>query len=142
MRAAVCRCRDLHDLCQPRLLHLQLRSGSCFYTPIIPFPTMAPQDSQTAALLSHVVSQIETNVNFLASQGYISQSDASAILTKLPNGQNHATSPAGIAGLASRVSNMVVGAPRTAPPPAARPQARALWPYQGDVCYLVHSSIV
>lgn len=103
---------------------------------------MAPQDPQAAALLSHVVSQIEANVDFLASQGYISQSDASAILTKLPNGQNNATAPTGITGLASRVSNMVVGAPRAPPASAARPQARALWPYQGDVCYPVHSSTV
>ncbi|KAF8199668.1 SH3 domain-containing protein [Pholiota molesta] len=42
---------------------------------------MAPQDPQAAALLAHVLSQIEDNVNFLASQDYISQADASAILT-------------------------------------------------------------
>ena len=46
---------------------------------------MSPQqDPQASLLLAHVVSQIEHNVQFLASQGYISTQDASTILTRLP----------------------------------------------------------
>ena len=101
---------------------------------------MAPQDPQTAALLAHIVTQIEQNVNFLASQDYISQNDASSILTKLPNVANN-PSPNGINGLAERVSNMTVQNPSTptrspAPAPPARstlPQVKALWAYSGDV---------
>jgi len=101
---------------------------------------MAPQDPQAAALLAHVVGQIEQNVEFLASQNYISQSDASAILTNLPNVAN-IPPPSGINGLAARVSNMMVGTPSTpetrtpAPPPPAQislPQVKALWAYSGD----------
>ena len=102
---------------------------------------MAPQDPQAAALLAHIVSQIEQNVKFLASQDYISQNDASSILTKLPNIANN-PNPRGINGLAARVSNMIVQNPSTpgtrspAPPPPARstlPQVKALWAYSGDV---------
>ena len=99
---------------------------------------MAPQDPQAAALLAHVVAQIEQNVEFLASQNYISQSDASAILTKLPNVANNPT-PTGINGLAARVSNMMPRTPEArtpAPPPPVRtslPQVKALWAYSGDV---------
>jgi hypothetical protein len=101
---------------------------------------MAPQDLQAAALLAHVVAQIEHNVNFLASQDYISQNDASSILTKLPNVAN-SPNPSGINGLAARVSNMVrnpstPGTRSPAPPPPARstlPQVKALWAYSGEV---------
>ncbi|KAF4613907.1 hypothetical protein D9613_007853 [Agrocybe pediades] len=93
---------------------------------------MAPQDPQAAALLAHVVSQIEQNVNFLASQNYISQSDASAILTKLPNAQ----STCGMAAITSRMSSMMgrapAAAPRAVPAAPSVPQAKALWAYRGD----------
>ena len=36
-------------------------------------------------MVAHIISQIEQDVNFLASQNYISNGDASAILTRLPN---------------------------------------------------------
>jgi len=110
--------------------------------PLVFCTSMAPQDPQAAALLAHVVAQIEQNVNFLASQDYISQNDASSILTKLPNVANN-PSPSGINGLAERVSNMMVRNPSTPPtrspappPPPARstlPQVKALWAYSGDV---------
>ncbi|KAF9485180.1 hypothetical protein BDN70DRAFT_903259 [Pholiota conissans] len=89
---------------------------------------MAPQDPQAAALLTHVLSQIEDNVNFLASQNYISQADASAILTKLPNA-NATRSPGGISGSTSRMANMMRPTPAA---PSALPQAKALWAYSGD----------
>ena len=96
---------------------------------------MAPQDAQAAALLSHVVSQMEQNVNFLASQNYISQSDASAILTKLPNVANN---PSTVHHLANQVSNVRVSTTaRAVPPPpqpiatqdSGLPKAKAIWPY-------------
>jgi len=103
---------------------------------------MAPQDPQTAALLAHVVSQIEQNVNFLASQNYISQSDASTILNKLPNPQGATQNTGGIAGITSRMSNMMgrtpAPAPRAVPAAPSLPQARALWAYKGDVSVIHH----
>ncbi|KAJ6612286.1 SH3-domain-containing protein [Mycena sp. CBHHK59/15] len=78
--------------------------------------------SAEAALLAHVVSQVESNVNFLVSQNYISQTDASLFLAKLPNGASSAPramptpSPALRRGMSSSAAPAVV-------------QARALWPY-------------
>lgn len=95
---------------------------------------MSPQDPQAAALLAHVVSQIEDNVQFLASQNYITQADASVILTKLPNA-NINVAPSGISGLANRVSNMVRGP--SAPAASTLPKAKALWAYTGDVTHLL-----
>ena len=91
---------------------------------------MSPQDPQNAALLAHIVSQIEQNVNFLASQNFISNSDASVILTRLPNVNQPAADH-----LTSRVANLGIGN-RNIPPPAmptpaapAGAQSRALWSY-------------
>jgi len=89
---------------------------------------MSPQDPQNAALLAHIVSQIERNVNFLASQNYITPSDASAILTRLPN-TNHQD--------ADRLANMSIAnrnipapaTPRPVPTPPTGTQSRALWGY-------------
>ncbi|KAK7032887.1 protein csh3 [Favolaschia claudopus] len=73
-----------------------------------------------AALLAHVVSQVESNVNFLVSQNYISQHDASLFLAKLPNSTTAAPPVAAPVPYAPRVS---------APAAPAVTQARALWPY-------------
>lgn len=81
-----------------------------------------PSDPQAAALLAHVVSQMQQNVDFLVAQNYITQADASAIVSKLPNSSANrsvATAPLGRVGLVP-------------PPPAPGPrtfQARALWAY-------------
>ncbi|TFK40214.1 SH3 domain-containing protein [Crucibulum laeve] len=96
---------------------------------------MAPQDPQAAALLAHVLLQVEQNVQFLASNNYISQADASAILTKLPNAS--ASNNGAIANLTSRMGNLRAAAAPSAPPPAPRAvptapqgvQARAIWAY-------------
>lgn len=92
---------------------------------------MSPQDPQNAALLTHIVSQIEQNVNFLASQSYISNGDASAILSKLPNVNVDQNAPP------SRVANLGIGNPNIPPPamprqvpvPPPATQSRALWGY-------------
>ncbi|KAJ6577347.1 SH3 domain-containing protein [Mycena capillaripes] len=76
-----------------------------------------------AALLAHVVSQVEANVNFLVSQNHISQSDASAFLAKLPSSSAPRAMPTPTAY-----------APRrgVTAPAAAVVQARALWDYNVD----------
>ncbi|KAJ7178859.1 SH3 domain-containing protein [Mycena crocata] len=78
-----------------------------------------------AALLAHVVSQVESNVNFLVSQNYISHSDASVFLAKLPSSS------------ASQGMSMPTPTPTPrrgfgAPAAPAVVQARALWPYNED----------
>jgi LAS seventeen-binding protein 1/2 len=104
---------------------------------------MSPQDPENAALLAHIVSQIEHNVNFLASQNYISNGDASAILTRLPNtNQNEIT---------SRAANLNIGSrnippppiPRSTPAPPTATLSRALWAYNenGEV-FLTYVSFI
>ena len=83
---------------------------------------MSPQDPQAAALLAHVVSQVEQNVQFLASENYISQADASAILTKLPNPNR------GVTQITNGVAKMPL-ATRAVPVAPGVKQAKALWPY-------------
>jgi len=65
-------------------------------------------------------SRCNSNVNFLVSQNYISESDASVFLAKLPS---------------SNTSRGVPAAPRRGMSASAAPavvQARALWPYNED----------
>ena len=108
----------------------------CRHTPIIMHTTM-PRDPQAAALLAHVVSQIQSNVDFLLAQNYISPSDASSIVSLLPAGTVDQSAP--------RTQPVPVGSPSPqtptrrgipAPPLAHRLQARALWAYNvnGQVC--------
>lgn len=69
-------------------------------------------------ILTHVVAQMQGNVDFLVAQGYITPADASTIMAKLPS--------SGTAG----------GRAMAVPPPArAIVQAKALWAYNesGDV---------
>ena len=81
---------------------------------------MSPQDPQNAALVAHIVAQIEQNVNFLASQNYISNGDASAILTRLPNA-NQSEIPS--------TGNRPPAIPRPTPAPPTTNLSRALWAY-------------
>jgi hypothetical protein len=77
----------------------------CQYSGSFPHTTMVnPSDPQAAALLAHIVSQITSNVDFLVSQNYMSQSDASIIVSKL-------TTDAVVNQPASRAQVMLVGAP-------------------------------
>lgn len=92
---------------------------------------------QAAALLAHVVSQMQSNVEFLVSQNYISQVDASAIMARLPSDTS-----APVASITAATQRMGVPAIPLAPvaparmaPPApvqAQQQARALWAYNED----------
>jgi hypothetical protein len=73
-------------------------------------------DPQPAALLTHLLSQIRQNVDFLVAQKYMSPADASAVMAKLP-------------------SDTAVAHParRNIPKPAPRiVQARALWAYNAN----------
>jgi LAS seventeen-binding protein 1/2 len=100
------------------------------------------------ALVNHLLSQIEQNVQFLASQNYISQDDASVILGRLtpanaasPRGVAPAN-PSGISQITNKFSNMMGSVRGTPPVPAPAPravpaapkvqQARALWGYNED----------
>ncbi|KAJ7242762.1 SH3 domain-containing protein [Mycena haematopus] len=77
-----------------------------------------------AALLAHVVSQVESNVNFLVSQNYISQADASLFLAKLPNSSS---APQNMPTPTPFAPRRKMGAPA-----APVVQAKALWPYNED----------
>ncbi|KAL0571389.1 hypothetical protein V5O48_010577 [Marasmius crinis-equi] len=99
-------------------------------------------DAQKDALLSHVVSQIETNVQFLISHNYITHGDASTLLNKLSNvsaGQATAVpaarsmpmpTPTAVPAPFARNGNV---APVPPPAPAASssqlPTCKALWAY-------------
>ena len=125
--------------CQRRSWHRCGSSTNCadHFRPVAySHTTMStPSDPQAAALLAHVVSQMKSNVDFLVSQNYISQSDASAIVSRLPP-------VAGINQLTPQIQGISVEAPeapvrRGIPaPPVRKLQARALWAYNmdGQVC--------
>lgn len=97
---------------------------------------MSPQDLQSAALVAHIISQVESNVEFLASQSIISQADASAILSKLPNTANNNADTSIVNRLVSSATSLGIHTPKAATP-ASRPvpsapaanQGRALWAY-------------
>jgi hypothetical protein len=81
---------------------------------------MMPSDPQATALLTHVLSQMQHNVDFLVAQNYISSLDASAIMSKLPSA----------AGAPQATAAVAPPPRRNAPPPAPRTvTARALWAY-------------
>ncbi|KAF5370470.1 hypothetical protein D9615_009757 [Tricholomella constricta] len=87
---------------------------------------------ENAVLLAHIVSQVESNVNFLVAQNHISRADANTFLAKLPANGNAPATTTVTPSLASRVRGMVGAAPTppAAPPrPATTQQARALWAY-------------
>jgi len=81
--------------------------------------------AEATALLSHVVSQMQQNVEFLVSQKYISAADASAIVARLPavvdGGTDAAPYPM------PQPERRVVPHPPAPRRPVA--QARALWAY-------------
>ena len=86
-----------------------------------------PSDA-AAALLAHVISQLQHNVDFLVAQNYISPSDASAILAKLPSTTTNAKTN-------TQHSDSATGATL---------RARALWGYNenGEASRLRHSVFI
>lgn len=101
-------------------------------------PVSTPNDPQAATLLSHVLSQTHANVLFLASQNYISSSEATEIITRLSQGPSSPSTDS----VAASMQNLAVGparvpspARRGVPPPPPRnntKRARAIWPYNED----------
>ncbi|EJF55843.1 SH3-domain-containing protein [Dichomitus squalens LYAD-421 SS1] len=98
--------------------------------------TTTPSDPQAAALLAHVLQQTQSNINFLASQNYISHAEASDLISRLTQGADHDS-------LLSSMNNLAVGPARAPPEPARRSippppprnhvqKARALWAYNED----------
>lgn len=85
----------------------------------------------SAALLAHIVSQTQENINFLAQNDYISAGDASAILSRLP-GANPMAHVQPDRAVPARVVPPPTKRPKTPPPPPvpAVIQARALWDYK------------
>ncbi|KAF9453483.1 SH3-domain-containing protein, partial [Macrolepiota fuliginosa MF-IS2] len=94
---------------------------------------MTHSDSQSATLLTHIVSQVENNVEFLVSQGYITRADASQFLAKLPSSdaQSKATVPS-----FPTPPRSIAPPSLPAPTPAAAapvvPKARAIWAWTGQ----------
>lgn len=95
-----------------------------------------PSDAQAAALYKHVLTQMESNVEFLVSQNYISSNDASTILSRLPNSQNRTYKAFAAAGATPSLPSPIPASPAVKravpappPPPAYAVQARALWSY-------------
>jgi len=89
---------------------------------------MTGQDPQAAAMLDHIVSQVQSDIEFLVSQNYISRLDANQFLAKLPS-----QSAANGVQPTARASSFPTpaSAHRSVPPPQA-PQAvkaRAIWGY-------------
>ena len=106
---------------------------------------MAHQDPQTSALLAHVFQQTQSNISFLASQNYISPTDASELLSRLTTAQSRANSATDRSAdsLQASIQNLSVSpAPvpispnntgrRVPPPPPRYQRAKALWAYNED----------
>src|SRR6266576_2805170 len=94
---------------------------------------MTGQDPQAAAMLDHIVSQVQSDIEFLVSQNYISRLDANQFLAKLP-AQSAANGVQPTARAPSFPTASVAAAHRSAPASQA-PQAvkaRAIWGYNQD----------
>lgn len=97
-----------------------------------------PSDPQAAALLDHVFSQTLKNIEFLASQNYISPVDATELSNRLTAAQSNRSNS--VSSLANSIQALTVspvppaGPGRNVPPPPPRPvkQARAVWAYNED----------
>ena len=93
-------------------------------------------------LLAHIVSRVEADVEFLISQNYINQADASHFLQRLTQlhaggGQQATTfpTPTPASTFTPAYNTPKAAPPAPAPRAAANPpaqQARAKWPYNED----------
>lgn len=97
---------------------------------------MTFSDPQNSPFLAHIVSQLETNVEFLASQGYITQADASQFLAKLPrpNSQSNTTTPSFPSPTPRAIAPAPAAVATPTPASTTAPQARVLWAWSGQVC--------
>ncbi|KAL9714217.1 hypothetical protein Ac2012v2_002527 [Leucoagaricus gongylophorus] len=86
-------------------------------------------DSEKSIFLSHIVSQVENDVGFLARQGYISQEDASSFLAKLPRSNTlaHASVPTFPTPIPTPHA-----AAFSSTHASAVPRARVLWAWTGQ----------
>lgn len=104
-----------------------------------------------AAFLQHLLSQTQANITFMASQGYISTTDATDMITRLATAHSKkAISPD---HLANSVHSLAIAPAPHTPAPVAEPpvrrnapvppprvqKAKALWGYneEGSVCSFI-----
>ncbi|KAF7773388.1 hypothetical protein Agabi119p4_5555 [Agaricus bisporus var. burnettii] len=87
--------------------------------------------SQDSALLAHIVSQVENNIQFLVSQGHIAQKDASQFLVKLPRPDTRAN--VAVPSFPAPTPHAVAPTPvNFQASPAVTTRARALWAWSGQ----------
>ena len=105
-----------------------------------------PSDPQAAALLDHILGQTLRNIEFLASQNYISPIDAAELSSRLTAAQNRNDTDAALASSIQALSVAPVAIPTASPSPPSGPvrrtvppppqprlrQARAVWAYNED----------
>ena len=102
---------------------------------------MARSNAQNDALLAHIFQQTQANVSFLASQSYITATEASEIMSRLTTAQSRGNTAG--ADITASMQNLQVAPPaaplamvdtgrRNVPPPPARRtvRAKALWAYK------------
>lgn len=95
---------------------------------------MTVQDPQAAAMLDHIVSQVQSNIEFLVSQNYISRVEANQFLTKLPSQSTANGLQPTVRAPSFPTPASVAPAHRSVPGPQT-PQAvkaRAIWGYNQD----------
>ncbi|KZT06113.1 SH3-domain-containing protein [Laetiporus sulphureus 93-53] len=91
-----------------------------------------PEDPQAAALLRYVLSQTRQNIEFLASQDYLSPTDVADMMRRLPKLQDGPS--------VEDMKALTIAPPQDVPPPARRippppprtQRARAVWAYNED----------
>ncbi|KAG2153962.1 SH3-domain-containing protein [Suillus clintonianus] len=95
-----------------------------------------PHDAQSAALLAHVVTQLQLNVSFLESQNYMSAEDADnmrEIVSRLPCGAGQSFVTTSVKVISPPVMT------RTFPPPAITPRSIPSPPVQAPAISPVSS---
>ncbi|KAG6875833.1 hypothetical protein C0993_007185 [Termitomyces sp. T159_Od127] len=79
-------------------------------------------NTDSAIFLTHIVSQIKANVDFLVEQNHLSSTDADAFIAKLPS-----SSPRGSVGIP--IPHALPPRAPTLPQRSSQVQARAMWAY-------------
>lgn len=96
----------------------------------LPALTMGSSD----ALLAHIVSRMQTDIDFLVEQEVISQADGQVMSAKLPTSQQAPMMPTPTASPSPAPTSIPAPVNRRVPQPPTLPgsqvpQARSLWPY-------------